>query len=122
MKKAGWLKNGVATPHGVVTASGKMLKRRKMTERDMKRFEAGMDVGYAPSIDYKDEPLSIAPGTAVDTAIMEDDAEAVVVEMTAVEDMSKEELEEVGRDHGVELDRRKSKKSLVKTIKGLIDK
>lgn len=34
--------------------------------------------------------------------------------------MSKIELEELGREHGVELDRRKSKKALVKTMKDLL--
>jgi len=34
--------------------------------------------------------------------------------------MSKIELEELGREHGVELDRRKSKKVLVKTMKDLL--
>lgn len=32
--------------------------------------------------------------------------------------MTKTELEEVGREHGIELDRRKSKKTLIDTLKG----
>ena len=31
MKKAGWLKNGIATEHGIVDSKGTMLKRGKMT-------------------------------------------------------------------------------------------
>ena len=34
--------------------------------------------------------------------------------------MSKKELENLGREHGVELDRRQSKKSLVTQMKGII--
>jgi hypothetical protein len=34
--------------------------------------------------------------------------------------MSKAELEEVGREHGIELDRRKSRKTLIDTLKGVM--
>jgi len=34
--------------------------------------------------------------------------------------MSKRELEDLGREHGVELDRRESKSKLVKKIKSII--
>jgi len=35
--------------------------------------------------------------------------------------MSKRELEELGREHGVELDRRSSKKVLVEQMKDILD-
>ena len=38
----------------------------------------------------------------------------------ALEKMTKVQLESLGRQHGVELDRRKNKKSLVATMKGLL--
>lgn len=34
--------------------------------------------------------------------------------------MSKKELEAVGREHGIELDRRKNKKTLVERLKGVV--
>ena len=37
-----------------------------------------------------------------------------------LEDMSKEELEELGREHGVELDRRQKKSTLVGKVKNLL--
>ena len=39
-----------------------------------------------------------------------------------LDSMSKNELELLGREHGVELDRRKTKKSLVQTMKGILSK
>jgi len=39
-----------------------------------------------------------------------------------LESMTKKQLEDLGRDHGVELDRRKSKTILIKTMKGILSK
>lgn len=39
---------------------------------------------------------------------------------TSLEDMTKVELEALGREHGVELDRRKTKTTLVERMKGII--
>ena len=43
-----------------------------------------------------------------------------VVEDDVLEDMSKAELEELGREHGVELDRRQKKSTLVGKVKNLL--
>lgn len=39
----------------------------------------------------------------------------------SLDEMSKLELEEVGRQHGIELDRRKTKKTLIDRVKNLIE-
>ena len=39
-----------------------------------------------------------------------------------LESMTKKQLEDLGRDHGVELDRRKSKTTLLKTMKVILSK
>tara|TARA_X000001316_G_C920177_1_gene34321 strand:+ start:680 stop:1042 length:363 start_codon:yes stop_codon:yes gene_type:complete len=39
-----------------------------------------------------------------------------------LESMTKKQLEDLGREHGVELDRRKSRASLVKTMRGILSK
>jgi hypothetical protein len=39
-----------------------------------------------------------------------------------LESMTKKQLEDLGRDYGVELDRRKSKTTLLKTMKGILSK
>ena len=43
----------------------------------------------------------------------------VAEEPTSFEEMSKEELEAYGREHGVELDRRRSKKALIAELEEL---
>lgn len=44
-----------------------------------------------------------------------------VVEETDLSSLSKKELEDLGREHGVELDRRKSKSDLVEELQAVID-
>ena len=41
-------------------------------------------------------------------------------DVDSLKDMNKLQLEALGREHGVELDRRKTKKSLLKTMKDLL--
>ena len=93
MKKAGWLKNGIATEHGIVTAAGEMLKRKKMTSHAINEWNGTSAVVVA------------AP---------------VVEEEVEVEDLTKNELEKLARTYGVELDKRESKADLVDAVKALI--
>tara|TARA_B110000211_G_scaffold232519_1_gene296465 strand:+ start:6821 stop:7111 length:291 start_codon:yes stop_codon:yes gene_type:complete len=94
MKKAGWLKNGIATEHGIVTAAGEMLKRKKMTSHAINEWNGTSAVVAAPVVE-----------------------EEVEVE---VEDLTKNELEKLARTYGVELDKRESKADLVDAVKALI--
>jgi hypothetical protein len=48
--------------------------------------------------------------------VVEEVVEEVLEEDTHFEDMSKRELEAYGREHGIELDRRHSKKRLVEEL------
>jgi hypothetical protein len=96
MKKAGWLKNGIATEHGIVDSKGTMLKRGKMTTHAIHAWN-----GISPVV---------APAPVVEE-------EEVDVE---IEDLTKGELEELARTYGVELDKRESKASLVDSVKALI--
>lgn len=97
MKKAGWLKNGIATEHGIVDSKGTMLKRGKMTTHAIHAWN-----GISPVV---------APAPVVE------EEEEVDVE---IEDLTKGELEELARTYGVELDKRESKASLVDSVKALI--
>ena len=98
MKKAGWLKNGIATEHGIVTAAGEMLKRKKMTSHAINEWNGT---------------------SAVAAPIVEAAVEEVEVEVE-VEDLTKNELEKLARTYGVELDKRESKADLVDAVKALI--
>tara|TARA_B110000881_G_C18545561_1_gene501012 strand:+ start:556 stop:852 length:297 start_codon:yes stop_codon:yes gene_type:complete len=97
MKKAGWLKNGIATEHGIVDSKGTMLKRGKMTTHAIHAWN-----GISPVV---------APAPVVE------EEEEVDVE---IEDLTKGELEELARTYGVELDKRESKASLLSSVKALI--
>ena len=52
-------------------------------------------------------------------AAMEVETDAPISDL---ESMTKEEIEELGREHGVELDRRKSKKTLIDEMKSILPK
>ena len=62
--------------------------------------------------------LTEAPTTAEEHA--EEHVEPIEVDEDDLEDMTKVELEELGREHGVELDRRQKKSTLVGKVKNLL--
>tara|TARA_B110000467_G_C18263651_1_gene447863 strand:- start:349 stop:636 length:288 start_codon:yes stop_codon:yes gene_type:complete len=94
MKKAGWLKNGIATEHGIVDSKGTMLKRGKMTTHAIHAWN-GISPVVAPVVEEEEVDVEI-------------------------EDLTKGELEELARTYGVELDKRESKASLLSSVKALI--
>lgn len=65
-----------------------------------------------------------APAPKVEAApapepVVEEVVEAPEAEAPALEELSKAELEELGRERGVELDRRHSKRRLIKELEDL---
>ena len=96
MKKAGWLKNGIATEHGIVDSKGTMLKRGKMTTHAIHAWN-GISLVVAPAPVVEEEEVDVE-----------------------IEDLTKGELEELARTYGVELDKRESKASLLSSVKALI--
>ena len=101
MKKAGWLKDGIATPRGIVTAHGEMLKRRKMSEAQINEWN-----GF--------EKKTVAPKPA---PVIEEPA----AEEINLESMTKDQLEALGREHGIELDKREKKADLIEVLKYVIE-
>ena len=61
-----------------------------------------------------------APEPVVEEVIVTPEEE-VLIEASPLEEMSKKELEEYGRELGVELDRRHSKKRLISEIEEILD-
>ena len=99
------LKHGRATPNGIVhKKTGEMLKRRRMTTALLNEF---VDAQQAHDI-----PAAAAPVQAPVAPPVTDDSD--------LESMTKVELEDLGRDHGVELDRREKKSSLINVLKYLV--
>ena len=47
MRKAGWLKNGTATPRGIVDKNGKLLKSKRMSQEEIDAFN-GVEKKAAP--------------------------------------------------------------------------
>ena len=92
IKPPGWCSHAVPTLRGWKhPRTSEMLKKRSISQ-------AEIDEWYA------------AHGETVEE----------VVEETTYDDMSKAELELLGRQHGIELDRRQRKATLVETLKSAI--
>lgn len=94
MKKAGWLKDGIATPRGIVTSHGEMLKRRKMSEAQINEWNGFKTKTVTPKAPKKAE--------------------------TDLESMTKDQLEALGREHDIELDKREKKTSLIDVLKYVV--
>jgi len=92
MKKAGWLKDGIATPRGIVTAHGEMLKRRKMSEAQINEWNG-----------FEKKTVASKPEPKLN-----------------LESMTKDELEALGREHDIELDKREKKASLIDVLKYVV--
>ena len=99
----GYLDNAIATTRGWVSPAGELLKSQRMTQAQV---DAHNGVSIPEEVEMKPEPvqqLNEAPASK------------------SIDDMNKLELESVGRQYGVELDRRSSKSPLLGQIKTLID-
>lgn len=97
------LKHGTATPNGIVhKKTGEMLKRRRMTTALLNEF--------ADAQQARDIPAEPAPAPVVAPAT--DDAD--------LESMTKDQLEALGREHDIELDKREKKSSLINVLKYLV--
>lgn len=95
MKKAGWLKDGIATPRGIVTAHGEMLKRRKMSQAQINEWNGFENKTPEPKVEEPAPELNL-------------------------ESMTKDELEALGRKHDIELDKREKKASLINVLKYVV--
>ena len=100
------LKHGTATPNGIVhKKTGEMLKRRRMTTALLNEFADAQGARNIEAPVAAAAPAPVAPPAADDSDL---------------ESMTKIELEDLGRDHGIELDRREKKSSLIDVLKYLV--
>ena len=109
IKSPSWAKNAIPTTRGWQDPrTNELLKSAKLSQADIESY-----LGTAPA------PVVAAPVAAVNEWQDEDvDGDG---EISDLEKMSKIELEALGREHGVELDRRKSRKSLLGQMKDLLN-
>jgi len=108
IKPPSWKKDAVPTAKGWKhPKTGELLLPKKISEADIAEY-----MGTAVT-------LTEAPTSAQEHA--QEHVEPIeVIEDDVLEDMSKVELEELGREHGVELDRRQKKSTLVGKVKNLL--
>lgn len=96
-----WAKGAVPTNRGWVNPqTNELLKAGKFTQAQIDEFH-GHAIAEEIETVVEDQPVFIQ-------------------EVVELDNLSKRELEEIGRDHGVELDRRKSKATLLEAVKNLI--
>ena len=114
IKPPGWCPNAIPTLKGWKHhVRPEILKPAKLTQEQIDEYN-----GDTAQVLIEAEPAPIAP-----TATMLSSNDKIYVDVDDIdtdnmEGMSKAELEEVGREHGIELDRRKSRKTLIDTLKG----
>tara|TARA_B100000683_G_C12511220_1_gene560955 strand:- start:10745 stop:11053 length:309 start_codon:yes stop_codon:yes gene_type:complete len=101
VNKPGWLADSVARADGYYSPKGEKLKGEMLTPEQVAEWNGeAAPVAEEPKV----EMILEAP-----------------VDMENLEDMSKRELEQVGRAHGIELDRREKKSSLIDQLKEVMD-
>ena len=83
-------------------------------------------IGNAPAAPAQPDPVAvpsepaeaIAPDPIVEEEVVEESVETLPYESdVSIDEMSKDELEEYGRTLGIELDRRHSRKKLIRELK-----
>lgn len=115
IKPPAWCSRAVPVPAGWKHwTTNEILLPKKFTEEQIAEFWAekeGAPASAAPEPELIDE--------AVHDMITEGKIEAAMA-ASELETMTKKELEELGREHGLELDRRLTKKSLVEQMKDVI--
>ena len=113
-----WAKGAIPTTRGWTHArTGELLVARPISQADVDQWMVENTETPAPAGYQKlDEDFKPAPVTLTESPTTEEEfAEE------HLENMTKVELEAIGREHGVELDRREKKSTLVEKVKGLID-
>jgi len=88
---------------------------------DMAKTEAdAWEAGYTPVEETAEEVVEEAAEEVVEEEIVEEDDEEEWEEYD-LEAMTKDELEELGREYGIELDKRKSKATLMEEVEEAIN-
>tara|TARA_X000001316_G_scaffold12156_1_gene5868 strand:- start:1884 stop:2276 length:393 start_codon:yes stop_codon:yes gene_type:complete len=116
-------KDAIPTPRGWThPRTGELLKAQKLSEQQIGEY-LGETITSAPPepIEITINPVSLteSPTTEeefIDEVMIELDEDEYWTE-DDLDGMNKEELEELGREYGIELDRRKTKSVLIAELK-----
>lgn len=126
VQKPGWLADSIAHPDGYYTADGEKLKGVMLTPQQVDDWNSDAPMEAPVKVKAAPAPMETpAPATAMSTAEAQDLGKVEMLteaptDMNDLENMSKRELEDLGREYGVELDRREKKSSLIEQIKSII--
>ena len=117
IKPPAWCRRAVPVLHGWKHwATSEILLPKTFTQEQIDEFWA--EKNGTVTIEVAEEVYS----TGGETPVYED-VDSVTITLndpSELESMTKKELEDLGREHGVELDRRQSKKVLVEQMKDII--
>ena len=117
IKPPAWCSRAVPVPHGWKHwATSEILLPKTFTQEQIDEFWA--EKNGTVTVEVTEEVHS----TGGETPVYEDvDSITITLEEPSeLESMTKKELEDLGREHGVELDRRQTKKSLVAQMKEIV--
>lgn len=124
IKPPAWCSKAVATPKGWKHhARREILLGRKFTQEQCDEYNTAK--GNALAIKPQPAPKPAPKPAPEPTVQVSDDTIRDLNEDGVIDDLeslTKKELEDLGREHGVELDRRKNKKSLVESVRGILSK
>ncbi len=113
IKPPSWCTKAVPTPRGWKHwATSEILLNKQFTQEQIDEFYAERDGG---AIDQ--EVHDMIQRGKIEAEMKRFEAEQAAVDLQS---MSKRQLEALGREHGVELDRRLSKNALVEQMKDII--
>jgi len=128
IKPPGWCTNAVPGKNGWTDpVSGEVYVSARFTQAEIDEYN-GVQIDQAIHDDIQNGKIEAAMANsdyAEPIFVDEDDVIQDLNEDGVIDDlesMTKKELEDLGREHGVELDRRKNKKSLISTMRHLLSK
>jgi len=128
IKPPGWCTNAVPGKNGWTDpVSGEVYVSARFTQAEIDEYN-GVQIDQAIHDDIQNGKIEAAMANsdyAEPVIVDEDDVIQDLNEDGVIDDlesMTKKELEDLGREHGVELDRRKNKKSLISTMRNLLSK
>jgi len=128
IKPPGWCTNAVPGKNGWTDpVSGEVYVSARFTQAEIDEYN-DVQIDQAIHDDIQNGKIEAAMANsdyAEPIFVDEDDVIQDLNEDGVIDDlesMTKKELEDLGREHGVELDRRKNKKSLISTMRNLLSK
>lgn len=117
IKPPGWCSHAIPGANGWTDPNtGEVYASARFTQAQIDEFY-GVDQAIHDDIQNGKIEAMIANAEPYEFGEVETD-----LPVDDLESMTKAELEELGREHGVELDRRKSKKFLVETMREIMPK